>query len=156
MNSKYIDNLILRLCNQPRSFEFISMNLNGFDPVELQNALYNLESKKKISNVSGLWCITKGKRKNIIEKSDSAITNYFNEHIGFFGLFDKPHPLDFEWRNSTGSLDYLINLVQKVNNVHDKTLFLGFPTLFAAACIKDIPQNVTLVEINKPINDGKE
>ena len=65
-----------------------------------------------------------------------------------------PHPLDFEWRNSTASLDYLINQVQEMNSVSDEILFLGIPTLFAAACIKDIPQKVTLVERNEPIVKG--
>jgi hypothetical protein len=72
----------------------------------------------------------------------------------FFGLFDKPHPLDFEWRNSTGSLEYLLNKLQSINEVNDKILLLGFPTLFGAACIKDIPQKVTLVERNEPIVRG--
>lgn len=151
MSPKYIDNMILRLCKQPRTFEFISMNLNGFDPVELLGALNNLELKKRITNVSGLWCLTKNRKKAIVVKTETAKANFFNEHIGFFGLFDKPHPLDFEWRNSTGSLDYLINLVQKLNHVEDRILFLGLPTLFASACIKEIPQKVTLVEINNPV-----
>jgi hypothetical protein len=154
MNSDYINSLILRLCDQPRTFEFISLNLNGFDPVELCDALNNLESKKKITKVNGLWCINREGKKSTIKNSNTAITNFFNEHIGFFGLFDKPHPLDFEWRNSTASLDYLISLVQRINYVHEKTLFLGFPTLFAAACLKDIPQHVTLVEKNPPIIRG--
>src|SRR5581483_12037665 len=103
MNSNYIASLILRLCKQPRTFEFISMNLNGFDPVELLLALNNLESEQAITNVNGLWCVRTGRRKTLIDKNNTAKINFFNEHIGFFGLFDKPHPLDFEWRNSTGS-----------------------------------------------------
>lgn len=154
MHSEYIESLILRLCKQPRTFEFISMNLNGFDPVELLEALNNLESKNRLVNVSGLWCIKMESRKLVIDKTDTAKTNFFNLHIGFFGLFEKPHPLDFEWRNSTGSLDYLINVIEKINGVNDKTLFLGFPTLFAAACIKSIPQKVTLVERNRSIING--
>jgi len=154
MQSEYIDSLILRLCKQPRTFEFISMNLSGYDPVELLEVLKGLELRKKISNVSGLWCVEKKRETTLFENISSAKTNFFNEHIGFFGLFDKPHPLDFEWRNTTGSLDYLISMVQKMNDVSDKILFLGFPTLFATACIKDIPQKVTLVEINKPIVKG--
>ncbi len=154
MNSAYINSLILRLCKQPRTFEFISTNLSGFDPVELLQALNNLESKKMITLVNGLWCLKSETKKTFIDSADTAKTNFFNEHIGFFGLFDKPHPLDFEWRNSTGSLDYLISIVQKINDFHDKTLFLGFPTLFATACIKNIQQKVTLVERNKPIVRG--
>lgn len=154
MHSEYINSLILRLCKQPRTFEFISMNLNGYDPVELLDALNTLESDKKISNISGLWCLEKKRETTLFDNINTAKTNFFNEHIGFFGMFDKPHPLDFEWRNSTGSLDYLISMIQKINDLHDRTLFLGFPTLFATACINDIPQTVTLVERNKPIVKG--
>lgn len=154
MYSKYIESLILRLCKQPRTFEFISMNLNGFDPVDLLETLNSLKSKRKLIKVSGLWCIKKENKKLLIDKTDTSKTNFFNIHIGFFGLFDKPHPLDFEWRNSTGSLDYLIDIIEKINTVNDKTLFLGFPTLFAAASIKGIPQKVTLVERNKAIITG--
>lgn len=153
MYPEYIEGLILRLCKQPRTFEFISMNLDGYDPVELLGTLKVLESKKRISNINGLWCIKnkKGKEKILIKDIDSTKTNFFNEHIGFFGLFDKPHPLDFEWRNTTGSLDYLINTALKLNDINDKILFLGFPTLFATACLKNIPQKVTLIEKNSPV-----
>ena len=41
MNSEYINNLIIRLCKQPRTFEFISMNLYGFDPIELLKHPYS-------------------------------------------------------------------------------------------------------------------
>lgn len=155
MNSKYIESLILRLCTQPRTFEFISMNLNGFDPGELLVKLDNLESSKAIKHINGLWCLNKEtKEYSKIEASSNAQTNFFNEHIGFFGLFKKPHPLDFEWRNSTASLEHMIRKIQEINEVDDSLLLLGFPTLFATACIKDIPNKVTLVEKNKPILDG--
>lgn len=74
--------------------------------------------------------------------------------MGYFEFLKTPHPLDFEWRNSTSSLNYLINEIQILNSVNDKILFLGMPTLFATAHIKDIPQKVTLVERNKPIIEG--
>jgi hypothetical protein len=130
------------------------MNLNGFDPVELMEALKTLESRKAIANINGLWCAKASNATSLFKSTNDAKASFFNEHIGFFGLFDKPHPLDFEWRNSTGSLDYLIKKIQNVNEAQDKILFLGFPTLFAAACIKDISQKVTLVEKNKPIVKG--
>ncbi|MCW3111453.1 MAG: class SAM-dependent methyltransferase, partial [Segetibacter sp.] len=117
MHSTYYDSLILRLCKQPRTFEFISLQMNGFDPVELLDALKVLESQRKLSNISGLWCNINKEPKKLTSDAVSAKTDFFNEHIGFFGLFDKPHPLDFEWRNTTGSLTYLIAMVQKMNDV---------------------------------------
>lgn len=154
MNSEYINNLIIRLCKQPRTFEFISMNLNGFDPIELLETIHILESRNTITNINGLWCAKTSRTNTLFKTTEDAKASFFNEHIGFFGLFDKPHPLDFEWRNSTSSLDYLINKVQNINEISDEMLFLGFPTLFAAAFLKDIPQKVILVEKNEPIVKG--
>ncbi|MBL1214677.1 MAG: hypothetical protein HND52_15080 [Ignavibacteriae bacterium] len=155
MYSEYIDRLIINLCKQPKSFEFISLNLGGFDPIELLKTLNELESKGKISNINGLWFVKDPRTQaNRIDTVDNTITKFFNEHIGFFGLFKKPHPLDFEWRNSTTSLDYLLKIIQDRNDIEDRILLLGYPTLFAAACIKNIPNHVTLIEKNKPIIDG--
>lgn len=154
MYSAFVEAQILRLCRQPRSFEFISLNLNGFDPIELFEKLKKLEEESKLLYINNLWCINKKNEGSKIDSSHEAQFKFFNEHIGFFGLFKKPHPLDFEWRNSTGSLNYLINRIQELNDAQDKSLFLGFPTLFATACINDIPQGVTLVEKNEPIIKG--
>lgn len=154
MESAYLDNLILRLCKQPRTFEFISMEMSGCDPVELHAALKALEQKKVIINNNGLWYVHIHKQNKLADNIDTAKTEFFNEHIGFFGLFDKPHPLDFEWRNTTGSLDYLIKLVRKLSDADDSVLFLGFPTLFATACLQNVSQKITLIEKNKPIVKG--
>lgn len=128
------------------------MNTQSLDPIDLYKALEKLSTEGKLKNFSGLWCLHDSDDQNdsIIDSSD-AKANFFNEHIGFFALFEKPHPLDFEWRNSVGSLDYLINQIESTNLINDKILLLGFPTLFAAACIKDIPQHVTLVDKNEPV-----
>jgi hypothetical protein len=74
--------------------------------------------------------------------------------MGYFEFLKTPHPLDFEWRNSTASLNYLNNLVQELNAINDSILYLGMPTLFATSYLKDLPHKVTLVERNKPIIEG--
>lgn len=154
MHSEYIDSLILRLCKQPRTFEFISKSLHGLDPIQLKEALEQLEGKEKLHKRGDLWSV-KEKRKpptlNLISEDPQL---YLKKYMGYFEFLKIPHPLDFEWRNSTASLNYLINQVQEMNSVTDRILFLGMPTLFAMACIKDIPQKVTLVERNKPIVKG--
>lgn len=154
MHSEYIDSLILRLCKQPRTFEFISKSLNGLDPIQLREALERLEKKDALHKRGDMWSV-KEKRKpptlNLLSE-DSQL--YLKKYMGYFEFLKMPHPLDFEWRNSTASLNYLINEVQEINSVNDRILFLGMPTLFATACIKDIPQKVTLVERNKPIVRG--
>ena len=71
--------------------------------------------------------------------------------MGHFDFLKSPHPLDFEWRNTSKSLNYLTELVTQINKPEESVLLMGMPTLFANICVKDIPQNVKLVERNEPI-----
>jgi hypothetical protein len=154
MYAEYIESLILRLCKQPRTFEFISKNLNGLDPIQLKEALEELEKNDILSKRSDMWSMREKKKSPTLNLLSEDPQLYLKKYMGYFEFLKMPHPLDFEWRNSTASLNYLINEVQKMNSINDRILFLGMPTLFATACIKDIPQKVTLVERNKPIVRG--
>lgn len=154
MHSEYIDSLILRLCNQPRTFEYISKSLNGLDPIQLKEAIRKLEKNAKLHKRGDLWTVKENPKSQRLDLRSDDPQLYLKKYMGYFEFLKMPHPLDFEWRNSTASLNYLINKVQEMNSVSDKILFLGMPTLFATACIKDIPQRVTLVERNKPIVKG--
>jgi hypothetical protein len=154
MHSEYIESLILRLCRQPRTFEYISKNLNGLDPIQIKEYLSNFEDENILQKRGDLWSKKEknNSKKQKLLNEDSQL--YLKKYMGYFEFLKTPHPLDFEWRNSTASLNYLINEVQELNSVNDEVLFLGMPTLFATACIKDIPQKITLVEKNKPIIQG--
>ncbi len=154
MHSEYIDSLILRLCKQPRTFELISKSLNGLDPIHLQEALEKLVEKEKLHKRGDMWAVKEKKKPLTLNLVSDDPQLYLKKYMGYFEFLKMPHPLDFEWRNSTASLNYLVNQVLEMNSVTDKILFLGMPTLFATACIKDIPQKVTLVERNKPIVSG--
>lgn len=154
MNTEYIESLIVRLCKQPRTFEFISKNVNGLDPVLLMETIKQLEKRKILQKGDDLWSVKEKGKKQSLDLSSEDPQLYLKKYMGYFEFLKTPHPLDFEWRNSTSSLNYLINEVQSLNSVNDKILFLGMPTLFATAHIKDIPQKVTLVERNKPIIEG--
>src|SRR5436190_53004 len=154
MSSPHIEAAIVRLCRQPRTFEFISQNLRGFDPVELIIFLDRLEKKEVLEHNRDLWTI-KEIKSNLVMKLDSEDPQlYLKKYMGYFDFLKTPHPLDFEWRNSTSSLKMLIEEILRLNFVSDKILILGMPTLFATACLKDIPQHVTLVELNRPIVRG--
>jgi hypothetical protein len=154
MNLDFVENLILRLCKQPRTFEFISQNLSGLDPLKTQEALKSLEKRHKIQMKDDLWVLKEKNRPPTLDLFAPDPHLYLKKYMGYFNFLKTPHPLDFEWRNSTASLNYLIGVVQELNNVNDNILFLGMPTLFATACIKDIPQKVTLVERNTQILKG--
>jgi hypothetical protein len=154
MNSEFIESLILRLCKQPRTFEFISKSLFGLDPIQLIEAIENLEQNDKLHKRGDMWSVKEALKAPTLNVLSEDPQLYLKKYMGYFEFLKMPHPLDFEWRNSTASLNYLVNQVQEINSVSDRILFLGMPTLFATACIKDIPQKVTLVERNKPILRG--
>src|ERR1043165_8013143 len=153
MNS-FIESLILSLCSQPRTFEYILKNLEGLDPLQLIEILSTLKDSGKIYKKSDLWEIKQESRHPTLDIVTHDPQLYLKKYMGYFDFLKIPHPLDFEWRNSTLTLNYLLNQIQELNTINDKILFLGMPTLFAMACAKDIPHSVTLVERNKPIVKG--
>lgn len=146
--------MILRLCKQPRTFEFISKNVNGLDPINLNESLNDLVDRDILNKRGDMWSLKEKRKPPLLDILVDDPQLYLKKYMGYFEFLKMPHPLDFEWRNSTASLNFLIEQVQEVNTVNDRILFLGMPTLFATACIKDIPQKVTLVEKNKPIVRG--
>lgn len=154
MNSNYVTSKILRLCAQPRTFDYLSLNMDGLDPTKLHHTLKDLEGSRKIQKKDDLWVITEKAKHPTLEFIAPDPHLYLKKYMGYFDFLKTPHPLDFEWRNSTASLNYLNSLVQELNTIHDKILYLGMPTLFATACIKDIPHRVTLIERNNPIVKG--
>lgn len=152
MNQAFIDNSILRLCIQPRTFEFISKRLHGLDPIKINVALAMLVNDKRLLKKEDLWVINEQEKTTLtlnFENPDPQL--YLKKYMGHFDFLKMPHPLDFEWRNSTSSLNYLTDQILESNAINDSVLVLGMPTLFANACIRDIPQKVSLVERNKPI-----
>lgn len=69
MNTEYIESLIVRLCKQPRTFEFISKNVNGLDPVLLMEAIEQLEKKKILQKVDDLWSVKEKGKKQLLDFS---------------------------------------------------------------------------------------
>lgn len=154
MNGKFITQKIVRLCAQPRTFDFLCKNMDGLDPIQINEALKELETSQAIHFKNNLWTTNDhGKHPTLgFETHDPLL--YLKKYMGYFEFLKTPHPLDFEWRNSTASLNYLNNLVQELNGINDNVLYLGMPTLFATSYLKDLPHKVTLVERNKPIIEG--
>lgn len=151
MNLEYTESLILRMCKQPRSYEYISRNLFGLDPLDLSALLKKMKKDNQIKLINDLWVIYNhpGNGKNGLAISLS--NEFLNQHIGFFNLYKKPHPLDFEWRNATSTVDYLTDLIANTTTTDDKILLLGMPTLFANFCVNHFPNSVMLVDNNKPV-----
>ena len=152
--SSYLKATILRLCKQPRSFEFISKNLNGLDPVDATHILRTLEESGELVLINDMWCIKDVSATATLALYPVEHDRKIQKYMGYFDFLKTPHPLDFEWRNSSVSLHRLLNTVQKLVSVNDRLMFLGMPTLFATAIEKDVPNRVLLIERNAPIIAG--
>lgn len=151
MKSEYLLNLILRICHQPRSFEFISKSLSGLDPVSTKGLLDELEATSKLIKINDMWCIREVTTENTLALFPRDNNFLLQKHMGYFNFLKTPHPLDFEWRNSAYSLNKLVSRITDLVRPEEKILLLGMPTLFATAVQKDIPYRVKLVERNRPI-----
>jgi hypothetical protein len=153
VNTDYTENLIAKLCSQPRSLDFITMHLRGVDPMTALKFLKEMEKKEVIryDQINDLWLLEKIARKPIGDLLNPNPELYLKKYMADFDFFKKPHPLDFEWRNTKKSVNYLSDLVTNESAVDDNILILGMPTLFASLCRKDIPQQVTILERNKGV-----
>jgi hypothetical protein len=154
MDMSLVESLILRLCQQPRTFEFISKNLKGLDPIKAKEVLDVLKARGAVNVNKGMWLVEKTEQKHLLTLFPNESELYLKKYMGYFDFLKTPHPLDFEWRNSTSSLVHLVDKVAGLCTIKDSILMLGMPTLFATASLKDIPQKVTLIERNKPILQG--
>ena len=153
MDKDYLKSMVIRLCSQPRTFEYISKRMQGLDPIELISLLDELELiDNKLVRNNDYWGI-KEVENGAMDMFPVPI-HYLKKYMGHFDFLKSPHPLDFEWRNTTKSLNYLTELITEINKPEDSVLLMGMPTLFANICLKEIPQNVKLVERNEPIIDG--
>lgn len=155
MNQNYLHTAILRLCQQPRSFEYISKNLNGFDPVEAMSVLTKMEENEELICINNLWSIKEvSYNSNTLSLYPAETKLYLQKYMGYFDFLKTPHPLDFEWRNTSFSLNHLLNKIINLVTPSDRLLFLGMPTLFATAILKDVPHTISLIERNSPIVQG--
>ena len=152
MNKPHLKKSLLKLCDQPRTLEYISKKMGGLDPIKITSLLNEMEGDNLITLKENYW--SKVSEKNDLF-SNEVINEDFEIHIkkymGHFDFLKNPHPLDFEWRNTSKSLNFLTDLISGTNSNNDRVLLLGMPTLFANCAIRNITQRVTLIERNKPI-----
>ncbi|WP_026754767.1 class I SAM-dependent methyltransferase [Sediminibacter sp. Hel_I_10] len=156
MKKDHLKNTLIRICSQPRTLEFISKKMGGLDPIKISHLLKELEKENKIFKKDGYWSIKIKNEELFLDLIDQDSELYLKKHMGYFNFLKNPHPLDFEWRNTAKSLNFLTDLIENLNGKTDKVLLLGMPTLYANCNQRNIPQNVTLVERNKPIVEALE
>lgn len=152
MNKPHLKKSLLKLCAQPRTLEYISKKMGGLDPIKITSLLNEMEEDNLITLKENYWS-------KVIKKDDLFSNEVINEdfeihlkkYMGHFDFLKNPHPLDFEWRNTSKSLNFLTDLIGRANANNDKVLLLGMPTLFANCATRNITQQVTLIERNPPI-----
>ena len=155
MNQEFIENTIINLCYHRRNFTEIAKSLYGLDPLLLNEYLLNLQKSKRLKKVDGDWVVysyrTSQKKSNNENSAISLTTEVLRNKIPYFELFKKPHPLDYEWRNSFRTLDFLVNFILANNNKKDNILLLGMPSLFISSFYRKVQNEITLVDRNVPL-----
>lgn len=151
MNKVYTEALINKMCNKPRSLDYIVQHLNGVDPISVLEFLKELEQKDKIRSQQGLWLNEAEAQTQVSDIIDLSANVYLKKYMGDTDFFKKPHPLDYEWRNTMQSIEYLGNLVVDINESDNDILILGMPTLFAHLCRQKIKNKLTIVERNSGV-----
>ncbi|MBS1616812.1 MAG: hypothetical protein JST06_11925 [Bacteroidetes bacterium] len=108
MNRPFTISRIVELCSIPRSIDFIIRNLDGIDPIALSALLKELEKEEIIrKHDDDYWIAEEKARLSFSEIIDLDAPPFIKRFMGQFNLFKKPHPLDFEWRNSPNTVRYL-------------------------------------------------
>jgi hypothetical protein len=151
--SEIIFQTILRLCSQKRSFNDLAERLDGLDPVVLLQILEDLSSKKLIKKIhtDDAWVITSYRNTRKKEEMSSNKNAVFRPITNpYFSFHKKPHPLDYEWRNSQNTLHILSESIAAYSS-KDHILILGMPGLFMAAIQEKVTAQVTLIDSNKPL-----
>ena len=144
-----LEDEILRYCKIPRSFTFLSSNLFGCDLSILKNMLDSLVRRGVLSHIGSQYILQRRVEEG---KSVSLKEDFFlQKYMGHFDFLKRPHPLDYEWRNSTKTLDDICDFILNENLDEDPILILGMPTLFARLYHRDVGRKVVLFERNKPI-----
>ena len=123
--------------------------MSGLDPIMIGQVLEEMRDQGEIDYKKDLWQLPDGVSGKV--KISDAVNNasYLTSYMGHFSFLKSPHPLDYEWRNSTNSLNSLIDVLLNFTKPTDKILILGMPTLFAQLYKRDIQLNVTLLTLRK-------
>jgi len=152
MTNTFIEKTILKLCDEPRDFGFLAKELFGLDPIALNETLSHLV-KTKLLKINDYKWVVKGyrytKKKNA--PKSRSVSKFTENKIPYFNLFAKPHPLDFEWRYSLDTLNFICNSIWNSQNETHGILLLGMPSIFIASYYKKLPQKFTLIDNNKTI-----
>ena len=151
MNETFTESIILSACIRPRTLNYLTQHLHGLDPISTLAFLKEMETRELLRCNDGLWLIEENAKKEISDILDPNAQLYLKKYMGDFEVFKKPHPLDFEWRNTKRSTDYLADLIAQATTSFDSILIFGMPTLFANFCGRDLSQKITIVERNQAV-----
>lgn len=151
MNQAFTESIILSACIRPRTLDYITQRLHGLDPISTLDFLRDMEKRNLIRCNEDLWLIEEHAKQEISDILEPNAHLYLKKYMGDFDVFKKPHPLDFEWRNTKRSINFLADLIAHSTDASDSILIFGMPTLFANFCERELPQKVTIVERNQAV-----
>lgn len=151
MNKEFTKSIILSACTKPRTLNYITQRLHGLDPITALEFLREMEKAELVRCNDGLWLIEEHAKKGVTDILNPNANLYLKKYMGDFDVFKKPHPLDFEWRNTKRSTNYLAELILQSTSASDAILIFGMPTLFANFCARDLAHKITIVERNQAV-----
>lgn len=92
MHSNFHRSTVLRLCSQPRTFEYISKMSAGLDPIQISEILKGLVDDGKLIKKDSMWVLPDDKKAPTLAFQEHDSHTYLKKHMGHFEFLKVPHP----------------------------------------------------------------
>jgi len=132
-----IDNWVYdKVSGNKNDFFSLVSSLPGIYPMEILLSAERLASSKKID--SQIF-------QEILQNSKKALNPvFFNDE----NSFNPPHPLDFEWRFTRGTVINLTKYCLALSNIQDIIALLGVPSIYSLVSNNDLQRKFILFDKN--------
>jgi len=140
--------VISAIYNGKTTFNGILLSLPGIYPSEVFKALHRLKETGKISSnilENAIQCTS-------CNNQDAIKTDQGNSVIDDFDL-PVPHPLDYEWRFTPETMDYLLGKCLGLTSSKDLIGLMGVPSVLVRAVKESYSRKMLLFENNQAVID---
>lgn len=138
---KLVDELVLNATTSGiHLFGELSKNLPGVYPSDVLAALRRLAVRGAVEERLYDEALTSTQGK--------PVRAYAARHLGIAATLPLPHPLDFDWRYTADTADYVIRTCVDLSGPRDRVAFLGAPTTFVIAHQSNIDRDTILLDKN--------
>ncbi len=124
------------------TFNQLVKALPSVDPIIIAHTLRRLSSNSTMPQ--DIW-----EKLNTSASQTSTRIPYSHYQIGL----PLPHPLDFDWRFTDGSVEYLLKSCETLTNLNDTIVLLGAPSLFRGGLALSWQRRMILLEANKTMTN---